>query len=107
MKRPDTIKSHLEACEAALAKGNDHLFEGWHLTFLRVARRDFDRTGDLNESQFVTLERIRHRVDPPKLGRAHEKLTPQVDPPPTSGFWESPPGKDYLKRLNELYPPRA
>lgn len=74
MKRKDEIEGHLATLEAVLASDPDRM-EEWHRTSVPLWRKHFDARGDLNERQFEALERVRHKVSPPKLGKANTPLT--------------------------------
>lgn len=64
--RKTQIEDHLAAVEGL----DDDRFQSWEPQFVKVARRDYDRFGDLKESQFATLEAIRGRVAPRALKRS-------------------------------------
>lgn len=65
MKRKAEIEAHLSALEAPEVNSR---MASWEAATICRYRITFDRTGDLNDREFETLEKIRHRVCPPKLG---------------------------------------
>lgn len=81
MKRVDTITFHLSALNAVFER-----LASWEQTLVSTWTRDFERNGDLNDRQFEALEKLRHRIDPPKLGKAN---TPAVDPSEQSRLGET------------------
>lgn len=78
-KRKDEIEGHLAALEVPAI--NERMAD-WERALVCKYRIQFDRTGDLNDREFEALEKMRHRVAPPKLSKsgvdasAYGKITP-------------------------------
>lgn len=71
MNRNDEIRQNLAACEEVHTLDR---MQGWEKHCITVYRRNFDRQGDLNDNEYETLERIRNRRNPPKLGPAGQPV---------------------------------